>query len=264
MEEESPYIFEIHTDKPQSIRCLLEALKDLLDECNIHLDKEGLFIKAIEGSRVALVHVRLGQENFDKYYIYRETEIGINIGGLHKLLKNVDSNDILKLFVRKDNQDVLGVTIENAEKNSVITFEYNLLDIPDDPIDIPHVEFDSIITMPSSDLHNYFRLMQNIGTEVDIKSAGDELHFQCKGNLMKMNARLGSNGTDVDVNSAESENEVFQGRYMLKFLLLFTKAYNLSNTVEMLLMNDYPMILKYEVAGLGEIKYGLAPINSDE
>jgi hypothetical protein len=103
--------------------------------------------------------------------------------------------------------------------------------------------------------------MTTIGSKnVDIKSVGNELFISCKGDTTQMDAQLRSNGQDVDV-TADNEGEIVQGCYKLKFLNMFTKAYNLSGTVEMLLMNDYPMILKYEIAGLGTIKYCLAPTN---
>lgn len=256
------YYLEIWTDKPQSIRGLLEALKDLLDECNIVFDSNGMRIKAVDGSQVALVHVRLDKDNFNKYYIDRELSIGINIGGLHKLLKTVDTSDVLKMYVTKDDKYKLHIQVENSVKNSVLKFTHNVLDIDDDEVEIPEVKFDNIITMPSVELHNYCRLMSNIGKFVEFKSVGDELFISCKGDSTVMDATLRSNGNDVDI-CAENVDEIVQGRFRLKFLLMFTKAYNLSGTVELLLQNDYPIILKYEIAGLGEIKYCLAPTTAD-
>jgi len=40
---------------------------------------------------------------------------------------------------------------------------------------------------------------------------------------------------------------------------LFTKSTNLSNSIELYLKTDYPLILKYSVANLGEIRFCLAP-----
>lgn len=260
--KESPYFLEVWTDKPQSIRGLLEAIKDFRDECNIHFDEKGMKIKTIDGSHSALVHVRLDNKKFNKYYIYNNLSIGINIGSVHKLLKNVDASDVLKLYVTKKNQNVLTIRIENSIKNNVFTFEYKLLDIDEDEIHIPEVEFNSIITMPSVDLNNHCRLMSTIGNEVDIKSAGNELYITCNGDTTNMNAQLGSNGSDIDV-ATDEDGEIVQGRYLLKFLSMFTKAYNLSGTVEILMKNDFPLILKYDIADLGVIKYCLAPIHKD-
>ena len=45
----------------------------------------------------------------------------------------------------------------------------------------------------------------------------------------------------------------------LKYLVLFSKCTNLCNSVELFLKNDFPLITKYNIASLGEIKLCLAP-----
>ena len=52
-------------------------------------------------------------------------------------------------------------------------------------------------------------------------------------------------------------------RLELKFLLIFTKCTNLCNQVTLFLKNDYPIILTYQIANLGEIKLVLSPSKSD-
>ena len=56
-----------------------------------------------------------------------------------------------------------------------------------------------------------------------------------------------------------SPDKIVQGLFALKYLVLFTKCTNLCNSIEMYLKNDYPLITKYNVASLGNIKLCLAP-----
>ena len=53
--------------------------------------------------------------------------------------------------------------------------------------------------------------------------------------------------------------EIIQGLFALKHLVLFSKCTNLCPSIELYLKNDYPLIIKYLVASLGEIKLCLAP-----
>jgi proliferating cell nuclear antigen len=57
----------------------------------------------------------------------------------------------------------------------------------------------------------------------------------------------------------ENPDEIVQGVFALKHLVLFGKCTNLCNSIELYLKNDYPLIIKYSVASLGEIKLCLAP-----
>ena len=64
------------------------------------------------------------------------------------------------------------------------------------------------------------------------------------------------------INNLEIEynpDEIIQGFYELRHLVLFSKCTNLCASIELYLKNDYPLIIEYMVASLGEIKLCLAP-----
>ena len=60
--------------------------------------------------------------------------------------------------------------------------------------------------------------------------------------------------------SKKDENKTIQGEFSLKNLGYFIKCTNLCNQIEMYLENDLPLIIKYNVASLGEIKLCLAQL----
>lgn len=265
------YILEIHTVQVQGFKGTLEAIKDLLNECNVHFDKYGMKIKTVDGNHVALVHVRYEAENFDKYYCERDLSIGINIANILKILKNVTPNDTLQLFVKRDNYDEAGIRIQNSEKGISHEFYLKLLDLDDNDIDIPETEFSNVITMPSADLHGLCKQYKEFSTQIDIKSVGDQVIFKFDGDETRGSSCLQNNENGLTVTKApqigstnvSDDDEIVQAKFLLKYLVLFTKAYNLCNNVEILLKNNYPMVLKYSIADLGTLKYCLAPIVED-
>ena len=62
----------------------------------------------------------------------------------------------------------------------------------------------------------------------------------------------------------QNSNGIIQGEFSLKNLGYFIKCTNLCNQIEMFLENDLPLVVKYNVASLGVIKLGLAPIPSND
>jgi proliferating cell nuclear antigen len=60
----------------------------------------------------------------------------------------------------------------------------------------------------------------------------------------------------------QDSDKVIQGEFSLKNLGYFIKCTNLCNQIEMYLENDLPLVVKYNVASLGEIKLCLAPLPS--
>ncbi len=266
------YVLEVHTVQVQGFKGTLEAIKDLLNECNIHFDKDGMKIKSIDGKHVALVHIRYDADKFDKYYCEKDLSIGINIANTLKVLKNVTQNDTLQLFVSKDDYDKAGIRIQNSEKGADHEFYIQLMDLDDNDIDIPETSFSSVITMPSNDLHSLCKQYKEFAKEIDIKSVGDQVIFSFKGDETSGKSCLHNNENGLivqkcqvdDDEDEEDEDEIVQAKFLLKYLVLFSKAYNLSNTVEIFLKNDYPMVLKYSIADLGILKFCLAPMADDD
>ena len=97
---------------------------------------------------------------------------------------------------------------------------------------------------------------------MEIKSAGEELIFKANGPFAMCELRR----TECDGNMAfihkDNSNKVIQGVFSLKNLGYFIKCTNLCGQIEMFLENDLPLVVKYSVASLGEIKLCLAPLPS--
>ena len=60
----------------------------------------------------------------------------------------------------------------------------------------------------------------------------------------------------------KQHNKIIQCEYSLKNLLYFIKCTNLCNQIEIYLENNRPLIVKYNVASLGEIKLCLSSLPS--
>jgi proliferating cell nuclear antigen len=176
-----------------------------------------------------------------------------------KLVKTMSNNESIVLFMRKDDTTKLGIEITNGEKQMATEFKLNLIELDVRPIAIPAVQFPSIITMPSTDFQKIIRDMHTLGEVVEIQSASQELVFRCKGDYAEQETifSIGQNGLTQTKSGIASE--IVQGNFMLKHLVLFTKCTSLCSDISLYLKNDYPIIVEYNVAGLGEIKLALAP-----
>jgi len=58
----------------------------------------------------------------------------------------------------------------------------------------------------------------------------------------------------------QSGANIIQGEFSLQNLGYFIKCTNLCSNIEMYLENGLPLVVKYNVASLGEIKLCLAPL----
>ena len=248
------YLCKIITVQSNAIRILCEALKDILTDVNLQISKEGIKIMAMDGSKAAIINLKLEANKFEEFYCKHDIKAGLNMTSLHKIIKSIKNNDILTLYIETNQSNKLCIEIVNKEKKTTILTQLKLLDIDEDILEIPNIKFDSVITMPSNDFQSYIRELSIITNKVQIQSIDSQFSLFGKGDFAETKINIGEIS---NVSSVNIETEIFN----LKYLLLFTKSTNLCTTVEIYLKNKFPLILIYNVANLGKLQYCLAPLN---
>lgn len=258
------YKFMVRTVQSSAIRTLIEALKEILTDINMEIDETGIKIIAMDSSHVALIHMKLHAKNFEKFYCPKPVVCGISMLRLYKLLKIMSPNDTLTMFVEKDEPSDFKIQIETGEKGLKHNFSLKLMDLFVDKVEVPPAEFSSVLRLPSTDFQKLCRDMHNLSEELDIKSSGNQLEFTINNDWVEQTTIIresANNGMSYIQNLAP--DEVIQGTFSIKKLVTFTKCTNLCQNIEIYLKNDYPIIIKYAIANLGEIKFCLAPKNTD-
>tara|TARA_B100001175_G_scaffold312218_1_gene317848 strand:- start:2831 stop:3670 length:840 start_codon:yes stop_codon:yes gene_type:complete len=263
---EENYVMYLRTVQSSAIRVLIEALKEILTDTNLEFDSQNIKVIAMDPSHTVLVHLLLDSNKFERYFCPNRLLIGINTINLFKLIKALQNNDILTLFIEKNNTNQLGIRMENGEANQITQYKMNLMDLNQDNISIPPIEFESVITLPSNNFQKICRDMFNLSDNIEITTYGQQITFKCKGDIADQETSIGqsqTSGMSLVKNDSENQNqnEIIQGVFSLKYLVLFTKCTNLSSSIELYLKNDYPLIIRYQVANLGEVKLCLAPVS---
>ena len=280
------YAIEIRTVQANAFKVLIEALKELLTDTAIQVSPSGFKVVTMDNSRVVLVHLKLDAANFEYFHCSGTVVLGVNMLNLYKIIKTVNSYDTLTLFVTKDNVNQLGIRIDKQEKDTFSCYKLNLLDLRYENLNIPPADFSSVITLPSSDFQKICRDMYNIAEDIDITKVNNKLILSCKGDFCSQETVITDNSVSEEnmdggvagaVATAKEgkenkittiitniSDEIIQGVFSLKYLCLFTKCTNLSNTVEIYVKNDYPLIVKYTVASLGSIKLCVCPHTNED
>ena len=116
--------------------------------------------------------------------------------------------------------------------------------------------------MPSVDFQKIIRDLACISDKLEINSVDNELIFKCQGQYAKAEIRRSESTNNMQFVQKENSNDIVQGLFSLKNLTYFIKCTNLCNQIEIYLKNDKPLIVKYSVASLGELKLCLVPLNN--
>jgi proliferating cell nuclear antigen len=255
----SDYKFYIWTSKTPPIKYLTELLRDLLTEGNLECNSEGIRLQAVDPSRVVLVHTKLYGDKFEDYFCPEPIILGLNMEDTFKIIKNMENSDTLKLFVKHENPNMLGIETFCKEENSCDTTYLNLMDLPVNNFQIPPAEFDNVIVMSSNRFQKICRNIYNFSEKIEIECVGSQLIFRGCNLNVRQESKIKPTTNGMKFIQNEKPDEIIQGEYDLKHLVLFSKCSNLSSTIKIHIKNDYPLVLQCDVASIGEIKLCLAP-----
>jgi proliferating cell nuclear antigen len=254
---------EIRTVQAAVLKTLVECLKELLTDSEIQISQEGVKLVTMDSAHVILVHAKLDADRFEHFYCECPRKIGLNLIHLHKIIRTVGGNDTVTLFVKKNDQNFLGIEVQSRERKACTTYKLQLLDLDEMRVDIPNSLMTSAISMPSSDFQKLCRDAHALADAVELKVVDRTLVLSARGDFCSQETVLHNSDT-VTIDHDASESEIVQGVFSLKHLCLFTKATNLSKTVDVYLKNDFPVVVAYHIATLGTLKLALCPKRVDE
>ena len=132
-----------------------------------------------------------------------------------------------------------------------------------DDFDNINFEYSTIINMPSVKFQKIIRdfCQGQISERVEIRTVADDLMFKCRGNGTACMSVCRSESADkLNFIQKQDASVVVQGDFSLKSLSQFCKCTPLCENMELYLDNDMPLLVKYEMASLGEIKMCLAQL----
>lgn len=257
------YYLELKTSKTSFIKTIIDTINSLVIDLNISFyspstPNGGIHVNQINKTGKILIQMLLNSSNFEIFnYNYPEDKltISIDINNLSKCLKCVSQYDIMTWLLERDDMNRLIIILESLERKEKKIFKLNLMDVENDEIGIADVEFPYTISIPSQDFHKYCKDMALSTDKIDIRVTSNKLFFSGKGEIGQINFEIEESPNGVSIQSNTNNiNEIVQGLYELKYLLIFTKCSNLSNNVILQIKNCYPLVITYNIANLGRIK----------
>ena len=249
-------IINFRTIQGSVIRNLIESVKEILTDVNITFNNDGIRCTAIDGSETALVYFKLESDKFEYYEVSEETDVGVSMQSLFKLMRTVTNHDTVSMVIFNNDKYVLNIYVENTDKNTVTHSKMKLLDIDKEQYDIPDIKFNNIINMRCIDFQRYCKEMLSISNEIELSCEGDVFKLTCHGDFASQSIEIRECNNKV----MDDDQKVTSECFSLKFINLFVKSTSLCQNVEIYLKKEYPLVLVYRIGNLGSIKFCLSPI----
>ena len=243
-----------------------EENNDSQDE-KVKDDKKGFIrITSTDQHGVLLAQVTLFARKFNVFRCRQKIfDAGISIETLHKLIKPLDNNDILTMYVDENDKQKLSFRVTNDEAKRVSEFKLKLLDINKQIISST-IKPDAKIKMNSTEFHKICKEMSSISDKVEILCTKNEIQFKCKGDsaekitiitLDKDNIRLSPHIKNKD-------KAIIQGIFDLKNLSTFAKCQGFCKYVMLYLSNERELCMNYNIGAIGTINVAISPVNNEK
>ncbi|KAF3162644.1 proliferating cell nuclear antigen [Orbilia oligospora] len=257
-------MLEARLEQAQILKKVVEAIKDLVQDCNFDCNDAGIQLQAMDNSHVALVSMKLGSEGFSPYRCDRNIALGINLNSLMKVLRAAANEDLLTLKA-EDQPDSLNLLFESSSQDRLSEYDIKLMDIDQEHLGIPDTEYAATITLPSAEFQRICRDLSALSESVSIEANKDGVKFACSGDIGNgsVTLRPHTNVEDEDKSTKIELTEPVNLTFSLKYLVNFCKASSLSATVRLCLSNEVPLLVEYQM-GAGYLRFYLAPKIGDE
>jgi proliferating cell nuclear antigen len=252
------------TAKSEIFATIFQHIKLFTDHVSLMCDEAGIKMQCMDNAHVAIVELTLPAGWFDVYKPHpgQTTRVGFNATFLHRILSSRDKEQHTRLVYSSEDSDRLKIELtapEATERKAHFDkhFELPLMDIEEDGMHIPPVEYTADLAMLSA---------QFAGIVAQLKMFGDSMEVQCSEEriaLASTSQEQGKMFVEIGINDL-SEFSIDEGADLsLLFSLTYLKnicAYNkISENVRIQFSDSYPMRAEYNLGGDGSLVFHLAP-----
>jgi proliferating cell nuclear antigen len=240
--------------KADSIKEFIGTVGSLVDEAKLFVNEEGIQIKAVDPSHVAMIEANLIKSAFDSYEAAK-AEMGIDIDKFKTVLTVAGKEDMVDLE-KDDKLNRLIVSIGN------LTRAMPLLDtsgMPDPKV--PSLDLPASVSVSVGEISQGLKASKSVSDHIALSTTKDSFRLVCEGdNQNKVDLSLGKEQLEK-LNSSEDVTSLFS----LEYFALMVNSLPSDRILHINLGSDLPVKVDADLAvdeltgAQGNVKFLLAP-----
>jgi proliferating cell nuclear antigen len=244
--------FEIEVSDVKFLRGCVDAIVNLVEEGTLEISTDGMSVKAMDPSQIAMVVFSAPKASFSSYNVASAERVGVNFADLSKILGRARAKD--KLLLKKDeNKLSLEFTGEGAKRH----FSLPLLDVAAGGHREPKVEHDAVVKLKGGEFKEMLRDVALVSSHLTLEAKGKSFNVHAKGDSAEMESA--SEKKEIEVDAKKDAHATFP----LQYLDDIVKACPEDQVMQLHLRTNVPVKVEYKI-GPASVTYYLAPrIESD-
>jgi proliferating cell nuclear antigen len=232
---------------------MLGAISTLIDEATFNLTSDGIKLRAMDPSRVAMVDFEWPKTVFDEYTCSEAMKICINISEMLKLLRRTGKDDSAALSLdEKDNRLKLAITGTYSR-----TFNMPTLEALDEEVPTPKVTYNVRVKTTTGGLRKAIDDASLVSDHVQIEANTEKVVLTATGDIMGATIEF-ETGKEVllDLEAKEQSKATFSLSYLSEIIKAASAT---SEIVTLEFSTDMPIKLDFHQEKEGKLVFYLAP-----
>ena len=235
------------------LKDMMGAISILVDEATFDLTPEGIKLRAMDPSRVAMVDFEWPKAVFDEYSCDENMKMCINISEMLKLLRRTGKDESVELSL-DDKTGKLKIAIKGTYSR---TFNMPTLEAMDEEVPTPKVTFNVSAKTTTQGLREAIEDASLVSDHVRIEANDDKITMNASGDIMGANIEF-TKGDDVLLEM--TAKEASKATFSLSYLSEIVKASVPTSEIVMIeFSTDMPIKLDFQQEKDGKLKFFLAP-----
>ena len=225
---------------------ITNVLLTLVSEAKFEFTPDGLSVKAVDASHVAMIVLEAGKEGFAEYES-EEEEIGVDLAKIRDILKLTSSNDVLEISKEGGKLTFL---IGNLSR-SMSLIDTSNLNVPK----VPNIGLPAKVTISKDDFVRGIKGGESISDSITLRVTPTEFEMLSKGDEDSSRLNL-----PKDMLKEIDCEEVVKSTYPVEYLMKLAKSMDSASYITVYLGKDYPVKIVFDIVrGNGKVTYLLAP-----
>ncbi len=246
-------MFRLKIADAKLLKDMVTAISILVDEATFKLDPEGMKLRAMDPSRVAMVDFEWPKTIFDEYECNEPTKMCINITELLKLVKRAGRDETVELSLDPQTGKLhVAIAGKYMRKFTMPTLEASEEEVP-----TPKLTFNVKVKATTSGLTQAIEDAQLVSDHVRIEADAEKIVFNATGDLMGATITI-QKGSDtlLDLETKEPSKATFSLSYLTEIIKAASATSDIA-TIEF--SSDMPIKLDFQQAKEGKLGFFLAP-----
>ncbi|MHA1409188.1 MAG: proliferating cell nuclear antigen (pcna) [Candidatus Odinarchaeia archaeon] len=246
-------MFKIKFADAKFWRNIIEALSSLVDEGNFIVKPEGISMKAMDPSHIAMVDFELPKDAFKQYECADEVKVGLNLDEMVKIMRRAGADDALELSVEPNSNRLNIKFIGKALRR----FGLSLIDIQNEELPTPNIQFKTRVKLTTDALRQAIDDALIVSDHIKFIAEDENLILKATGDTGEVEIKLNAKEDGAILEFDKEEDST--ATYALDYLSDIMKGGAASNIVEIKFSTNMPINVNFPLLDSGRITYYLAP-----